>query len=331
MPLETASYVTNLVETNPDGGDQASTLDQHDRLIKAVLKRTFPVADGPISISGQVVAYVGDLSASAQAQLNALRDGSATANNAIYANSASYAASAGSAANLAGVAASDYARQSQQNTFTANQFIVNNTPILSIRDTGVADPDAQIWAWVSGGSTFLGTAYNAGFAGGSNWLSVLRSGSTISSITLAGTTINLTGTVNATVSNALTANSASYAVLAGTAAAAAFATTCTSASSAQTLAGLSGSTVGNANTVALRDASGHIYCENVNQSSPINDVSVGHIACMTNLDGFWRKNTVANVGTYLEARNITGRTGIAKTLSSSTPSGGSNGDIWYRY
>jgi hypothetical protein len=31
------------------------------------------------------------------------------------------------------------------------------------------------------------------------------------------------------------------------------------------------------------------------------------------------------------ARNITGRAGVTKTLSTSAPSGGSDGDIWYRY
>jgi hypothetical protein len=30
-------------------------------------------------------------------------------------------------------------------------------------------------------------------------------------------------------------------------------------------------------------------------------------------------------------RNITGKAGVTKTLSTSTPSGGSDGDIWYRY
>lgn len=33
----------------------------------------------------------------------------------------------------------------------------------------------------------------------------------------------------------------------------------------------------------------------------------------------------------LTTRNITGKTGIAKTLSTSAPSGGSDGDIWYQY
>jgi hypothetical protein len=35
--------------------------------------------------------------------------------------------------------------------------------------------------------------------------------------------------------------------------------------------------------------------------------------------------------TAMTTRNITGKTGIAKTLSTSAPSGGADGDIWYRY
>ena len=42
MPLETASFVSQLVETNPSQTDDISQGDNHLRLIKAVLKATFP-------------------------------------------------------------------------------------------------------------------------------------------------------------------------------------------------------------------------------------------------------------------------------------------------
>lgn len=51
MPLETATYVYGLVTTNPDGGDSRTTLDDHARLIKAAIKRTFPNLDGEVSAS----------------------------------------------------------------------------------------------------------------------------------------------------------------------------------------------------------------------------------------------------------------------------------------
>ena len=52
MSLETATYVYNLVPTNPDGPvDLASTADDHIRLIKACLQRTFPNMDGAVTVT----------------------------------------------------------------------------------------------------------------------------------------------------------------------------------------------------------------------------------------------------------------------------------------
>jgi len=42
MPLESASFITQLVSTNPPGSDQVSQGDDHLRLIKTVLKAQFP-------------------------------------------------------------------------------------------------------------------------------------------------------------------------------------------------------------------------------------------------------------------------------------------------
>lgn len=43
MPLETGDYIADLVITNPDGSaDNASTADDHLRLIKKCVKQTFP-------------------------------------------------------------------------------------------------------------------------------------------------------------------------------------------------------------------------------------------------------------------------------------------------
>ena len=242
MALETASYVANLVSTNPDGGDARSTADDHLRLIKACLRRTFPLLDGAVSLSAAQVMFNADLSASVQLQLNQLRDGTATANAAInsrYANSASLALYANSASYAA----------------------------------------------------LAGQAASASYA------------------TLAAT-----------------ANSASYATLAGTA------TNATSAGNATTLGGFSGDTSAAASTVARRDASGYLYATYFNQSSSSNETpNIGSFVVTNGSDNFLRKATLAYIETYLTTRNITGKTGVTKTLSASAPSGGSDGDIWYRY
>ena len=46
MALETGTYVNDLVITNPTGSDSISVGDDHIRLIKKVLKNTFPNATG---------------------------------------------------------------------------------------------------------------------------------------------------------------------------------------------------------------------------------------------------------------------------------------------
>ena len=49
MALESATYVSGLVATNPTGSDSISQGDDHLRLIKPVLKNTFPNADEAIN------------------------------------------------------------------------------------------------------------------------------------------------------------------------------------------------------------------------------------------------------------------------------------------
>lgn len=49
MGLEAANYISDLVDTNPTGSDPASSSDDHHRLIKKVLKQTFPNITGPMT------------------------------------------------------------------------------------------------------------------------------------------------------------------------------------------------------------------------------------------------------------------------------------------
>ena len=49
MPLETGDYISDLVATNPPGTDNVSQGDDHLRLIKHVLKTTFPNINGPVT------------------------------------------------------------------------------------------------------------------------------------------------------------------------------------------------------------------------------------------------------------------------------------------
>ncbi len=51
MALETGTFLTDLVATNPAAGDGLQQGDDHLRLIKTVLKNTFPNADAAMSPS----------------------------------------------------------------------------------------------------------------------------------------------------------------------------------------------------------------------------------------------------------------------------------------
>jgi hypothetical protein len=51
MPLEAATYINQLVATNPIHTDPLSASDSHMRLIKQVLQNTFPQVNGAVSAS----------------------------------------------------------------------------------------------------------------------------------------------------------------------------------------------------------------------------------------------------------------------------------------
>lgn len=69
MGLEAATYISQLISTNPLGSDDRSTADDHIRLVKAVLKSTFPNITGAMNAT--------------QAELNALAGSGVTAADAI--------------------------------------------------------------------------------------------------------------------------------------------------------------------------------------------------------------------------------------------------------
>lgn len=51
MALETATYINQLVSTNPLGSDPVASGDDHIRLIKSAVKATFPNITGPVSLT----------------------------------------------------------------------------------------------------------------------------------------------------------------------------------------------------------------------------------------------------------------------------------------
>lgn len=65
MALESATYINGLVSSNPTGTDDRSSADDHLRLIKRVLKATFPNISGVVNIDqnqlNALTGIVGDV------------------------------------------------------------------------------------------------------------------------------------------------------------------------------------------------------------------------------------------------------------------------------
>jgi hypothetical protein len=51
MPIESATYINSLNSANPASSDPVADSDNHIRLIKDVLKNTFPNVSGPVSLT----------------------------------------------------------------------------------------------------------------------------------------------------------------------------------------------------------------------------------------------------------------------------------------
>lgn len=72
MPIESASYISDLVTTNPAGSDAKSTADDHLRLIKSAVKATFPNVTGAVTPTHTELNYVDGVTSAIQTQLNTL-------------------------------------------------------------------------------------------------------------------------------------------------------------------------------------------------------------------------------------------------------------------
>lgn len=367
MALETASYIANLVATNPDGADQRNTADDHIRLTKAVLKRSLPLIDGAVSLSQTQLMFLNDVSRSVQFQINALRDGSATANNAIFANSASLARRALALfdeVNSVSYSVSDF-RRFNDLSFSLVALVATSPQVRYI-DTNASDSFSNAILLYSG-RVFSLRFYDSQFSVNKAVIGVVREDSlgsveasqiTLNAglISLSSTTVTMSG--NLIVGGVATSNAAyltagvldddrvQYSNVAQHAhslsvAVAGFANTAGSASNAALLGGLpafvgiAGESI-SGNTVVVRNAAGYIFAQYFNQDSAVEDESIGHLVYIQSNDGYFRKSSIANAGLYMETRNISGRTGTRKNLLAGTgpptlSAGSQNGEMWFYY
>ena len=81
MGLETGTYISDLVVTNPTSSDPKSQGDDHLRLVKSTLKNTFPNITGAMTVTHTVLNYTANLTSDAQTQINAEISARQTADN----------------------------------------------------------------------------------------------------------------------------------------------------------------------------------------------------------------------------------------------------------
>ena len=71
MALETATYISDLVSTNPTASDAVSAGDDHIRLLKTTIKATFPNVSGAVTPTHTELNYVDGVTSAIQTQLDA--------------------------------------------------------------------------------------------------------------------------------------------------------------------------------------------------------------------------------------------------------------------
>ena len=72
MGLETGSFPSDLVATNPLGSDGKDKGDDHIRLLKTVLKTTLPNVSGAVTTTHTELNYVDGVTSAIQAQIDTL-------------------------------------------------------------------------------------------------------------------------------------------------------------------------------------------------------------------------------------------------------------------
>jgi hypothetical protein len=131
LALETATFISDLVSTNPSGTDQVAQSDDHLRLIKAAIKATFPNITGAVTVTQSQLNAAGGISGNPLGSTTPATDtlpyftsASTAATTAFTSYGRTLVATANAAAALSALgaqAAGSYAVTSGVNTFTGLQ------------------------------------------------------------------------------------------------------------------------------------------------------------------------------------------------------------------
>lgn len=144
MGLETGNLISQLIDTNPTGSDDVSQGDDHLRLVKRVLKNTFPGSANQ-GFAKQIVAtedelnYLQGATDNIQAQLDALSGGSSSLDARVTQNEADIAS------NVTGIG-------TNQNNIFINQYdiavlqgdTISNTNRIAANEGNIASNTSRI-------------------------------------------------------------------------------------------------------------------------------------------------------------------------------------------
>ena len=244
MGLETGTYISDLVPTNPVGAtDPKSQGDDHLRLIKSVLKNTFPSITGAVTKTQTELNDVARLSIdntftadeiikSALPRLHFWNTGAATdakrwawrtntdgsaefdimsdagiAQSSLIVGTRSGLSGTGlqlgpslslSVITLAGVAASDFARLSINNTFAGGvqKVLTTGNPMWAIGKSDAGTNNKHWLDYLTATGRIFAVATDASpTTDAGAWMVVARSGTTITNLDLTATSITLNGVV----------------------------------------------------------------------------------------------------------------------------------------
>lgn len=401
--LETGTYISDLVTTNPTGTDNYSTADDHLRLIKATVKNTFPNINNAVTLTDEVLNSgiallagsntftVGPQILSYNAPQWVYIEADAATNNKRWdtiANGEKWCIRAvNDADSVAGEAlcidrttttidlltvggplttgsqvTSTYAESTGPTT--ASVYLNSNSPAVGFREAD-ASADRKLWdILINVGQLSMRTCTDSSSCG--NFLEVTHNGTVASVVNLVGTAVRANGSgvwtaANDGIGSGLDADlldgitSTSFArtdqqtVFTGTAPRIQVADgggpagTCMIQLADDTCF----SDEDTVNTLGLRSMSNNTIGF-LSFGSGGAGATIGWNGVQFQLNGVdMRSASIINTGTFTDARiaqsnvtqhmgagyarNISGRPGVTKTISSGAPSGGGDGDIWYRY
>src|SRR5690606_4837864 len=201
MPLESATYISDLDPSNPVGSsDLVSSLDDHMRLVKATLQTTFPGITGAVTATHVELNHLDGVTGTTGTGKLVLDDAPTIADLTVTDSITLPAASIADAALSGNVPLKD-----APNTFTALQTLAYDDPSIQLVETDAGENEGVWWIRVQAGRFIIQGRQDSGSASGAaNIIDIFRKAGALSAaeIELNADALDFNG--DADISGALT-------------------------------------------------------------------------------------------------------------------------------